>query len=435
MRNTLYLMILAAQMFVLTVAKAQDRPNIIYIMADDLGYADLSCYGRKEYKTPHLDRLSEQGVKLLNAYSSAPVCTPTRVAFFTGRYPARVPVGLYEPITSANSDSLVGIPAELPTLPILLQRSGYETNLVGKWHVGDKPEFRPRSRGFDYFYGFTPGAIDYVNHRHRLMENDAVVEHEGYMTDLLEKKAEWVIKKKREKPFFLALMFNAPHWPWQGPKDPGYPDSVMWTSGGSPSTYVQMMQSLDDAVGKILQAIDDAGISKNTVVIFTSDNGGERFSDMGPFKGSKMQLWEGGIRVPAFVRWPDRIRAGSSTRQVATTMDWTATILSLAGAKPDPKFPVDGIDLMPILIGQQKEMPRELYWRVFQRLQNKAMREGSWKYLQDKNGEYLFNLDKDPYEKEDVRQANNEVFQRLKNKYAAWESSVLKPIPLAVISK
>jgi arylsulfatase A-like enzyme len=433
MRNALYLMILAALMFVLTVAKAQERPNIIYIMADDLGYADLSCYGRKEYKTPHLDRLSEQGVKLLNAYSSAPVCTPTRVAFFTGRYPAKSPVGLYEPIT--NLDSLAGLPAEVPSLPMLLQRAGYETNLVGKWHVGDKPEFRPRSRGFDYFYGFTPGAIDYVNHRHRLMENDVVVEHEGYMTELLEKKAEWVIKKKHEKPFFLALMFNAPHWPWQGPKDPGYPDTVLFTSGGSPSTYVQMMQSLDDAVGKILQAIDDAGISKNTVVIFTSDNGGERFSDMGPFKGSKMQLWEGGIRVPAFVRWPDRISAGSNTRQVATTMDWTATILSLAGAKPDPKFPFDGIDLMPILIGQQKEIPRELYWRVFQRLQNKAMREGSWKYLQDKNGEYLFNLDKDPYEKEDVRQSNNEVFQRLKNKYAAWESSVLKPIPLAVISK
>jgi arylsulfatase A-like enzyme len=196
-----------------------------------------------------------------------------------------------------------------------------------------------------------------------------------------------------------------------------------------------MMQSLDEAVGKILQAIDDAGISKNTVVIFTSDNGGERFSDMGPFKGSKMQLWEGGIRVPAFVRWPNRIRAGSSSRQVATTLDWTATILSLAGAKPDPQLPLDGINLMPILLGNQKEIPRELYWRVFQRLQNKAMREGSWKYLQDKDGEYLFNLDKDPYEKEDVRQANNEVFQRLKNKYAAWEASVLKPIPLAVISK
>ena len=171
------------------------------------------------------------------------------------------------------------------------------------------------------------------------------------------------------------------------------------------------------------------------MVIFTSDNGGEKFSDMGPFRGSKMQLWEGGIRVPAFVRWPERIRAGSSSPQVATTMDWTATILSMAGAKPEPQFPFDGIDLSPVLLGQQKEIPRELYWRVFQRQQNKAMREGSWKYLQDKEGEYLFNLDKDPYEKQDLRQANNEVFQRLKNKYAAWEASVLKPFPLAVISK
>ena len=433
MRKALCLIILAAQMSFLKEAVAQERPNIIYIMADDLGYADLSCYGRKDYKTPHLDKLANQGVKLLNAYSSAPVCTPTRVAFFTGQYPARIPVGLYEPIT--NLDSLAGLPVEVPTLPMHLQRAGYETSLVGKWHVGDRPEFNPRSRGFDYFYGFTAGAIDYVNHRHQLMENEAVVENDGYMTELLEKKAEWLIRKKHDKPFFLALMFNAPHWPWQGPKDQGYPDTVRWTNGGSPSTYGQMMQSLDDAVGRILQAIDDAGISKNTVVIFTSDNGGEKFSDMGPFKGSKMQLWEGGIRVPAFVRWPDRIRPESSSGQVVTTMDWTATILSLAGARPDPKSLLDGIDLMPILLGQQKEIPRELYWRVFQRQQYKAMRDGSWKYLQDRNGEYLFNLEKDPYEKEDVRQANNEVFQRLKNKYAAWESGVLKPIPLAVISK
>ena len=211
MRNSLCLMMLAAQLFFLTDAGAQERPNIIYIMADDLGYADLSCYGRKDYKTPNLDKLSGQGIKMLNAYSSAPVCTPTRVAFFTGRYPARTPVGLYEPIT--NLDSLAGLPTDVPTLPMLLQRAGYETNLVGKWHVGNKPEFSPRRRGFDYFYGFIAGAIDYVNHRHRLMENDEVVENDGYMTELLEKKAEWVIRKKHEKPFFLALMFNAPHWP------------------------------------------------------------------------------------------------------------------------------------------------------------------------------------------------------------------------------
>ena len=165
MRKALCLIILAAQMSFLKEAVAQERPNIIYIMADDLGYADLSCYGRKDYKTPHLDKLANQGVKLLNAYSSAPVCTPTRVAFFTGQYPARIPVGLYEPIT--NLDSLAGLPVEVPTLPMHLQRAGYETSLVGKWHVGDRPEFNPRSRGFDYFYGFTAGAIDYVNHRHQ----------------------------------------------------------------------------------------------------------------------------------------------------------------------------------------------------------------------------------------------------------------------------
>ena len=336
-------------------------------MADDLGYADLSCYGRKEYQTPNLDKLCAQGVKFTNAYAAAPVCTPTRVAFFTGRYSARLTAGLYEPIAEGSKDSLVGLSAKTPSIGTLLKKSGYDTYLVGKWHLGYKPEYAPNKNGFDYFFGFKTGATDYISHtafrgQPDLYENDIPVQKDGYMTDLLGEKAIEIIRQPHQKPFFLALMFSAPHWPWQAPGDKpvAYGNAGTWTQGGSPEVYAAMMKSLDDAVGNVVKAIDDLNLSKNTVIIFTSDNGGEKFSDNGVYKGRKMQLWEGGIREPAFIRWSGKLKENSETNQVATTMDWTATILSIAGAKPDKNFPLDGIDLMPVLTGKQHEVQRTL---------------------------------------------------------------------------
>lgn len=283
---------LLLSVFLTSIASAQTRPNIIYMMADDLGYADLSCYGRKDYQTPNLDRLAAQGVKFMNAYAAAPVCTPTRVAFFTGCYPAHVTVGLYEPIAEGHKDSLVGLSPGYPSIARLLKNAGYETYLVGKWHLGYLPEYSPVRNGFDYFYGFHAGAIDYISHSNDLYENEQPVHKDGYLTDIWIDKAIEVINKQHSKPFFLAVMFNAPHWPWQGPGDRPYPDTMKWTSGGSPAIYASMMKSLDDAVGKIVKTIDDLKLSDNTVIIFTSDNGGERFSDNGIYKGRKMSLWE-----------------------------------------------------------------------------------------------------------------------------------------------
>lgn len=415
----------------------QTQPNIIYIMADDLGYADLSGYGRKDYATPNLDRLATQGMKFMNAYASAPLCTPTRVAFMTGRYPARLSLGLVEPMEWSARDSLIGLSADVPSIASRLHTAGYETYLVGKWHLGFKPEFSPLRNGFDYFFGFNGGGVDYVSHRSPrggaadLYENYQPVQMEGYMTDLLAKKAIEVINKEHNRPFFLNVMFSAPHWPWQAPGDKAYPDTMSWRAGGSPATYAAMMKSLDDAVGEILKALDAKRLTHNTLVIFTSDNGGERFSNMGIYRGKKVDLWEGGIRVPAFVRWPAKIRGHSVTQQVVTTMDWTATILSVAGAKPVPSFPLDGEDMTQILLGKVKETDRTLYWRAFQRINHKAMREGNWKYMQDEKGqEYLFNLSADPYEKIDMKEQKPEIFQKLKDKYAAWEAQMLKPVPL-----
>jgi len=432
-KNTLPLILI----FSVTIISAQIRPNIIYIMADDLGYADLSCYGRKDYQTPNLDKLAKQGVKFMNAYAAAPVCTPTRTAFMTGRYPARTPVGLREPLDWSKKDTTVGLTPDYTSLPTLLKKAGYETYLVGKWHLGFALQYSPLKNGFDYFYGFHGGGIDYFSHtdpkgNNDLYENDQPAPKEGYMTDLLMEKTIEIIHDHHSKPFFISVMFNAPHWPWQGPGDKPYPDTMSWTSGGSPAIYATMVKSMDEAVGKIIDALDQQKLSANTVVIFTSDNGGERFSDNGIYTGSKMQLWEGGIREPAFVKWPGKIKPGSTTHQVTTTMDWTATILSLAKAKADPKFPLDGIDIMPVIMGKKKEVDRTLYWRLFQRTNHKAMRSGKWKYLRDEKGdEYLFDLSKDPREKDNLKEKQQQVFEKLKKQYTDWEKTVLVPVALA----
>jgi len=411
------------------------RPNIIYIMTDDMGYGDLSAYGRKDYQTANLDKLVSQGIKFVNAYAAAPVCTPTRTAFMTGRYPAKTPVGLLEPLTHSKRDSTYGLTSEYPSVAMLMKAGGYETALIGKWHLGFLPQHRPTKNGFEYFFGFLDGAADYLSHKgisgtQDLFENDKPVNPQGYLTDLFAQKAVAFIKQQHHKPFFLTVTFNAPHWPWQGPMDAPFPDSPNWAKGGSSGTYATMMKSLDDGIGDIMKALDDAQLSSNTILIFTNDNGGEKFSDNGGLAMAKFKLWEGGIRVPAFVRWPGKIKAGLVTQQVAVTMDWSATILSAGGVKANKDFPLDGIDLMPILTLNKKNIERTIYWRTFQRDKQKAIRMGDWKYLQDEKGEYLFNLAIDQNERNNLRENNREIFIELKKKYVAWEKTMLPPVPL-----
>ncbi|MFZ1371466.1 MAG: sulfatase-like hydrolase/transferase [Ferruginibacter sp.] len=421
--------------FLLQVKSQTSKPNIIYIMADDLGYSDLSCYGRKDYQTPHLDKLAAQGVKFMNAYAGAPLCTPTRTAFMTGRYPARTPVGLMEPLRGGTKDSMVGLTPDYPSVASLLKINGYETYLIGKWHLGYGPKFSPNKNGFDYFFGFNAGGTDYISHTNRkgqpdLFENEHSVTKAGYLTEIWMEKSVEIIKQKHARPFFLSIMFNAPHWPLQAPGDSRYPDSLNWRAGGTKEKFAAVMKSLDDAVGRIMKAIDDVNLSGNTLVIFTSDNGGEKFSDMGIHQGYKEQLWEGGIREPAFARWTGVIPANSITYQAAITMDWTATILSVANAKPDDAFPLDGIDLLPFCMGKQKLVNRTFYWRLFQSTRQKAMRDGHWKYLQYEKEEYLFNLADDPGERHNLRSANPALFEKLKKKYSDWEKEVLVPVAL-----
>ncbi|MFL6334985.1 MAG: sulfatase-like hydrolase/transferase [Pyrinomonadaceae bacterium] len=418
-----------------------ERPNVLYIMADDLGWGDLSCYGRPDYRTPNLDRLASEGVRFTQAYSASPVCTPTRCAFVTGRYPARTPVGLEEPLAwkkqLVEQKRDVGLAPEHPTVASLLKAAGYHTALVGKWHLGYLPKYSPLKSGFEEFFGIMSGGADYFSHKDAngegdLFEAEVPVERVGYTTDLLTERAVEYLRRRHDAPFFLSLNYTAPHWPWEGPRDESFSRALgqgynAFTSGGSLKVYAEMMKSLDEGVGRVLRALEETGHARSTLVLFTSDNGGERFSYNWPFTGSKFDLHEGGIRVPAIARWPGRIPAGRTTEQVAVTMDWTATILAAAGGRPHPDYPLDGADLLPVLRGERAAFERTLFWR--NDVQG-AARAGRWKYLKDgEKGERLFDLQADEHEQADARNSRGEIFERLKGEYQKWEAQMLKQRP------
>ena len=401
------------------------RPNVVFILADDMGYGDLSSYGRPDYKTPVLDSMADEGVRFTDAYAAAAVCTPTRVSFHTGRYPQRLPIGLQEPLSDAN-DTL-GIPVEHPTISSLLRANDYETILIGKYHIGNDPRFNPLKHGFNEFFGIVGAGESYFTHKNTqgvmdLFDGDRPVEMDGYLTDLFTDRAVQFIRRNRTRPFYMSLHYNAPHWPWEGPGDRANAAPCAVTTGGSAEIYGEMVKSMDRGIGRVLQALRDRGLERNTLVVFTSDNGGERYSNIWPFSFEKTFLWEGGIRVPAIARWPGVIMGNRTTSQPAITMDWTATILATTGAKPNPTYPLDGIDLMRVLIGEQAPVERNLFWR---NANYDAARIGNWKYLIENGAEHLFDLSKDLGEKFDVKEKESAAFTRVKAAYDAWNKQVL----------
>jgi arylsulfatase A-like enzyme len=424
------------------VAAQAEKPNIVFIMADDLGYADVSCYGRRDYTTPNVDRLAAGGVRFLQGYANSSVCSATRTALITGRYQYRLPIGLEEPLSS-RSTRRIGLPPAHPTLPSLLRTSGYGTALVGKWHLGRLPDFGPLKSGYDRFYGFRGGALDYYTHKfgppdtdtEDLWDGDVKVHQFGYLTDLLGDRAVSEIDRyaKAGQPFLISLHFNAPHWPWEGPGDEAEAQrltSLFHFDGGSQKTYARMVMQLDLQVGRVLQALDANGIADDTIVIFTSDNGGERFADTWPFTGRKTELLEGGLRIPAIVRWPRRIRPGRTSDQVMISMDWAPTLLDAAGAAPDPAYPLDGISLIPMLTAGAASVSRTLYWRYRHHAQ-RAMRDGDWKWLKINGNTFLFNVIDDPLERANLKNRRRDLFERMEKQYSAWEATMLPEDPQA----
>jgi arylsulfatase A-like enzyme len=414
------------------------RPNIIWIMADDLGYADTGVTGLRDLRTPHIDRIAHEGLFLRQSYSNSAVCTATRVGLITGRYQYRLEVGLQEPLATAKD---IGLPPSHSTLPSMLRKAGYRTTLVGKWHMGEGEKFGPLLSGYDRFYGFLRGAADYFRHQSDalidgvgsdLREGNQPARDIGYLTDLLGHRAEQEIAAaaKDQTPLFLSLHFNAPHWPWEGPEDKAVSDSLkglMHYDGGNLATYRKMLLSMDAAIGGVLKAIDRAGTTRDTIVVFTSDNGGERFSDTWPFTGQKLELLEGGIRVPFFIRWPARIKAGSRSEQVNISMDWVPTLLAAAGAAPDAAYPSDGENLLDVVTGRSNPHPRRLFWR-YKASEQAAHRDGDWKYLKLGKREWLFNLAEDEHERANHATKEAARFAAMKEAWAAWNATML-PYP------
>jgi arylsulfatase A-like enzyme len=414
---------------------ARGKPNILFVVADDLGWGDLSCYGRPDYKTPVLDDLAARGTRFTQAYANSSTCSPTRVALITGRYQNRLPVGQYDPLPAGAP---VGLPPEHPTLPSLLRAAGYRTALVGKWHLGWPPAFGPLKSGYDEFFGYLGGGMTYFTHKSgpfvgapsvpALYEGDARVEREGYATDLFADRAIEIVGRRDPKPFFVSLHFNAPHWPWEGPNDRAQAEHLREMAhyeGGSPRVFAAMVQSMDAGIGRVLAAVATAGRANETPIVFTSDNGGERYSYQWPLRGEKGYLWEGGIRVPAIVVWPGVLPAGRVVNQVALSMDWLPTLLAAAGATANSAYPPDGVNLMPMLLGRAAEFERTVFWRTQDMA---AARKGDWKYVRAGSQEFLSNLREDETENANFRLKHAATFDQLKQTYEAWDKQML-PIP------
>jgi arylsulfatase A-like enzyme len=415
-----------------------DRRNILFILADDLGYGDLSCYGRPDYRTPHIDRLARNGLRFTSNYTAAAVCTPTRVALMTGRYPARLPIGLVEPL--AYGDKSVGLPPEHPTVASRLKQVGYATALIGKWHLGFLPEHGPLRHGFDEFYGILSGGVDYFTHRQPSGELDfhegqVEVDQAGYMTDLLTQHAVQYIRRRHSSPFYLALHYTAPHWPWEGPTDTAASRALRavadtatkrfvrgYADGGSLGVFASMMQRLDQGVGRTLKALEDARLERDTLVVFTSDNGGERYSYNWPLSDAKGSLHEGGIRVPAIAYQPGQVLPGRTTDLATISMDWTATLTSVGGATPDPAYPFDGRDLSPLFRGDSARSDRTVFWRT---RDEDAARRGRWKYLRANTAESLFDIPRDPGEGANLAPYEPETLKSLRAEFEEWNRQML----------
>jgi arylsulfatase A-like enzyme len=405
------------------------RPNILFILGDDLGWADLSSYGSPHIKTPNLDRLARQGVRFTHSYSGSATCSPTRFSLYTGRYPGRTEGGLAEPI----ADRTVGLDPTHPTLASQLRGAGYATALIGKWHCGYLPDYSPTKSGWDEFFGNFGGALEYYSKlglggEYDLYEGDAEHKDLRYYTRILTERARDYIGRDHEKPWLLNLNFTTPHWPWIADGDTEVSDEIVrrikagdksalfHLDGGSVAKYTEMVEDLDRSVGDVLRTLKESGQEENTLVFFASDNGGERWSYQWPLSGEKASLQEGGIRVPAIVRWPARLDGGQFSDEPNFSPDWTATLLEIGGARPHPAYPLDGTSLAGYLLRGEKLSERDLFWRV---RGERALRRGDWKYYRGKSGQdQLFNLADDQRELAD--RATHEP-ERVGALRAAWE--------------
>lgn len=410
----------------------EERPNIILILTDDLGYGDLSCQGATDLSTPHIDAIARQGRTFINFYANSPVCSPSRAALLSGRYPDMV--GVPGVIRQEEEHSWGYLTEDATLLPQLLNRTGYHTGMIGKWHLGYEAPNTPNARGFDHFKGFLGDMMhDYWSHLNKGMNwmrlNNNILapeDREGHATDLF---TDWAIDYVRQRktggqPFFLYLAYNAPHFPIQPPAE--WLERVHQRELGiseERAKNVAFIEHLDFNVGRILQALDEEGLAENTLVIFTSDNGGalEYAQSNGPLRGNKQEMYEGGIRIPMFVMWKGKIEAGSTSAALGLLMDLFPTLSDVAGAEPGAL--IDGISLLPAMMGKEQITDdRYIFWVRregwhYGGQAYYAARYKDYKILQNSAYEPLqfFNLGKDEYEKAPLPTDDSEVYRQLRN--------------------
>ena len=418
-------------------------PNIVLILADDLGYGDLGCYGHPQAKTPVIDRLAREGVRFTQHYANGPECSPTRTALLTGRYQQRAGglecaigtgnVGRYDDAIRLAIKRQLGLPAKQTVLPSALKQAGYACGVFGKWHLGYEPQFNPMEYGWDEFFGYMGGNVHYFNHRetsdlHVLFRGRLPVHAEGYMTHLITDHSLAFIERHKAKPFFLYVSHESPHFPFQGPKDAKKRvNKSNWMTLDA-DAYVAMLEDLDREVGRVLAELKKHGLEKNTLVIFVSDNGGfAGAANMGPLNGAKSTTLEGGIRVPLIMRWPGHIRPGITSHQVCATFDLTYSILNLAQAKVPAKG-LDGLDIVKHITARKPDFARTLFWRGKRGERTwSAVREGDLKYVRKTEGqtqEWLFDLSNDLGEKTNLTSKHPKDLARLKKLLAVWEKEV-----------
>lgn len=437
---------------------AETRPNIVVILADDLGFADTGFNGSRDIPTPHLDRIAREGVRFANGYVAHPVCSPSRAGLLTGRYPQRF--GYENNFGYLVTDPRVGLPRDETTIADVLRSAGYATGAIGKWHLGAHPVLHPNRRGFSEFLGFLGGGHDYFSSDRELdsystevlrdgipswlkvadpeilsewqtpvLRNGQPVAVEEYLTTWFGREAAAFVTRHRREPFFLYLAFNAPHTPLQAPAR--QVEKFATIADPQRRLCAAMVAAMDDAVGELLGALDRHGLAENTLVVFLSDNGGSlgyNGSLNTPFRGSKGELFEGGIRVPFVLRWPAKIPAGQTCQAPVISLDILPTVAAAAGVGLSAGATTDGVDLRPFLAGEIKTPPHErLFWR-FSTRGLFAVREGRYKVVGDVTREpQLFDLEADVAEQRDLAATHPEVINRLLATYRAWDASLMAP--------
>ncbi len=414
------------------VAKRK-QPNIVLIFTDDQGIGDVGLYGG-EIATPNMDRIGTEGIKFNNFYVTFPVCTPSRYSLLTGRYPYRAPKAFVDALLPKDPvHKGLHLPKDDTTIAQVLKGAGYRTALIGKWHLGHGSiEFGPNSYGFDEFYGFLPGCIDYYKHSYESTpgwyRNKKLIQDEGYATDLFTDEAIKFIKDNKQKPFFLYLAYNAPHYGrcpdgkfLQSP--PEYPD--LPKKANDRKVYTAIVENMDKGIGRVISTLEKLKLDEDTVVIFMCDNGADyRYGGSNkPYKGAKGGLWEGGIKTPCMIRWKGKIASGQQRDQLGISLDWYKTLAGWAGAAA-PNHKLDGIDLNEVIFNNAKAPQRYLYFMRRPKKQ-KAVRSNKFKYLKDTDGkEYLFDMVKDPCEKNNVIAENQQQAKEMKDNYEKFFSTL-----------